>query len=316
MNKLLVISFCFLLLACGKDDIVVTDTDTTIAAWLDSAGVTTATRDDNGIYVIPEVTNGSGSVVVSSGVVAIYYNLYDLDSNLVAQHQSANGDSLIFKHGASAVYPIGLDVGVGYMRVGETYSFILPPAYAYSDLTSGGLDEDGIYWLQVEVVGLFNEDDLFTQEITDITDYVTTNKIDSLPINPVDSTVFFTSGIGYKRKSIGSGTQPLNGDTIIVDYQGSFLDGSGNFDSKSAFQWIYGSNQPRELLAGFEFGVTQMQTGEDALLFIPSSQGYRESALVVPASITDDLIIDAVVPDYVAKVPPYKTLIFDITRVD
>lgn len=295
---------------------VVNDNDTIISAWLDSAGVTTATRDDNGIYYFSEVDNATGDPVAADSVIAIYYNLYTLDSTLIAQHQRADGDSLIFKKSVSAVYPVGLDIGTGYMREGETYSFIIPPNLAYSELTSGVLDETAIYWLQVEVAAILNEFNLFRQDTIDIDNYITTNKLDSLPLNPVDSTIFFPSGIAYKRTRVGAGTLPLNGDTIVVDYNGTFLDGSGAFDSRMGFEWYYGSNEPRELLFGFEFGVSLMQENESALLFIPSSQGYRESALVIPNSIINDLIIDDVIPDYVAKVPPYKTLIFDITRLD
>ena len=177
------------------------------------------------------------------------------------------------------------------------------------------MDETAIYWLQVEVAAIHNELNLFRQDTIDIEDYITTNKLDSLPLNPVDSTIFFPSGIAYKRTRVGASPLPLNGDTIIVDYTGTFLDG-GTFDSRMGFEWIYGSNEPRELLSGFEFGTSQMQENESGLLFIPSSQGYRESALVIPNFIVNDLIIDDVIPDYVAKVPPYKTLIFDITRLD
>ena len=59
-----------------------------------------------------------------------------------------------------------------------------------------------------------------------------------------------------------------------------------------------------------------MQEGENALFFIPSSEGYRESALVIPSSAAANLVINEVIPEYVTQVPPYQTLLFDITRVD
>ena len=59
-----------------------------------------------------------------------------------------------------------------------------------------------------------------------------------------------------------------------------------------------------------------MQTNEQALIFIPSSQGYRESATVIPDFIEDDLVVDGIIPDYVTSVGPYQTLLFELTRVD
>ncbi|MEQ8906758.1 FKBP-type peptidyl-prolyl cis-trans isomerase [Ekhidna sp.] len=304
------------LLSCSNDDIVVLSADAEIQAWLDTMGISASRDDDTGIYYYEVVDNPSGNQAVSGAVAAVYYTLRDPDGNIIAQHLRSDGDSLIFKIGASAVYPLGLDFGVSLMRVGEIYNFIFPPSQAYTDLTSGDIDSRLIAHFQVQLVGVHNETDLFIQENVAIQDYIDDNYLDSLQINPLDSTELFpATGIVYKRRAAGSGSMPLNGDTIVVDYSGRFIDDS-NFGSASGFQWNFGSGEPRELLPGFEFGVSLMQTGEDALIMIPSSQGYRESALVVPGFIIDGLIEDGIVPDYVSLIPPYSTLLFEITRID
>lgn len=304
-----------ILLSCSNDDFVATTVDTEIQAWLDTTGIT-ATRDNTtGIYYYADSINASGTQASPGNVVAIYYTLSDLDGNVLASHQRVNGDSLIFKLGVSAVYPLGADFGVNLMRVGEIYTFILPPNQGYEDLTSGAIDSDFISLLQIQLVGVFNEADLFAQERVDIQQYIDDNFLDSLSLNPVDSTVFFPNDIGYKRKSVGVGNTPMGGDTVEVNYSGRFIDDT-NFDNTDGFRWVFGSNEPRELLSGFEFGVAQMQTSERALIFVPSSQAYRESALVIPEFIAADLVEDAIIPDYVTRVPPYKTLLFEITRVD
>lgn len=305
-----------LLLACGSDDAVSTSADDNIEAWLDTMNITASRDDDTGIYYYSDILNPSGASVSSGSVAAVYYTLSDLNGNVIASHQRTNGDSLIFKVGSSAVYPVGIDAVISVMRVGETYNFILPPEQAYQDLTSGAISPNLIAHLQIQLVGVHNETDLFTQESVDIQEYIDDNYLDSLELNPIDSTELFpSSGIIYKRLSAGAGALPINGDTIIVDYAGRFLDDSG-FGSDSGFEWVYGSNEPRELLSSFEFGVSLMQTGEQALFLIPSSQGYRESALVIPGFITNDLIDDGIIPDYVSNIPPYQSLIFEITRVD
>ena len=315
MRYIVILVFGILLNACSSDSVSLTTADEEIQAWLDTMNIT-ATRDNSGIYYYADSLNPSGVQAAAGSVAAIYYTLRDAGGNVIAQHQRANGDSLICKVGVSAIYPLGAEFGIGLMRVGETYNFILPPDQAYQDLTSGTINPDLIAHLQIQLVGVFNEADLFTQESVDIQTYIDDNFLDSLQINPLDSTQLFpASGIVYKRRAAGSGALPLNGDTIIVDYNGRFIDDS-SFGSDAGFEWIYGSGQPRELLTGFEFGVSLMQTGERALIMIPSSQGYRESALVIPSFIDNDLVADGIIPDYVTQIPPYSTLLFEITRTD
>lgn len=305
-----------LLLSCSNDDSVSTSADGNIQAWLDSMNISASRDNATGIYYYADSLNPTGAQVSTGSVAAVYYTLSDLNGNVIASHQRVNGDSLIFKVGASAIYPLGADRGVTFMRVGEIYNFILPPEQAYQDLTSGAINPNLIAHLQIHVVGVHVESDLFAQDIVAIDDYITANNLNDTVANPLDRVEQFSaSGISYKRLSAGSGTLPLNGDTIIVDYNGRFLDDS-SFGSDSGFEWTYGSNEPRELLAGFEFGVSLMQTGERALIMIPSSQGYRESALVIPDFIAADLVEDGIIPDYATAVPPYQPLLFEITRVD
>ena len=314
MNKWILIIVVVSCISCGKDEVVL-DADAQISAWLDSVGVT-ANRDASGIYFYPITSNPAGQVVASEDVVAVYYQLFDIQNNLLASHQRVNGDSLLFKHNVSAVYPVGIDVVVATMRVGEVYMCLLPPSQAYADLSSGSLPANDPVRLEVEVVGISAEADLYADELTMINDYIVTNDLNNTITNPLDPVQQFPSGIAYKRLSAGTGTTPINGDTIVVNYVSTFLSSGGAVFSENGFEWIYGSNYPRPLAVGFEFAVSQMQTNESALFLIPSSQAYRESVLVIPQGIVSELIEDEVIPDYVASVPPYSPLIFNITRVD
>ena len=315
MNKFWVGALIVVLLACGKDDApAITDVDTTITAWLDSSNVS-AIRDDSGIYYYSLDPRPTATAVTPESVVSIYYTLWSLDSTVIASHQPSDGDSLQMKHGVSAIYPVGLDIGLSFMREGETYRFIIPPSLGYSGLTSGAIDPDLIAMLDVQVVSVVAEGTIFTQELADIDDYILSRNLNDTIANPIDSVELFTSGVAYKRVRIGMGPAPLNGDTIIVDYAGRFLDDTP-FGGDMDFEFAFGSNFPRPLIPGFEFGISLMQPNERALFLIPSSQAYRESAGVVPTYIINDLIEDAIIPDYVSSIPPYRTLIFDILRVN
>ncbi len=315
MRKISVVALVWVLLSCSNDDTTLSDIDTTIIAWLDTMNVDSAIADASGIYYYPIVENPTGTAVSFESVVSIYYTLSDLDGNVIASHQRSDGDSLMLKQGVSAVYPVGLDLGLAFMREGETYNVIVPPSLGYQDLTSGAIDQSLISLIQVEVANVQSESSVFTQEASDIANYIVSENLNDTITNPVNSVVTFTSGVAYKRLEKGFGPLAVNGETVILNYDAFFLDNTV-FDSENNFQFILGSNEPRPLIPGFEFGLTIMEPFERALIIVPSSQGYQESALVIPASITADLIDDAIIPDYVLNVPPYTTIAFNVIRFD
>ncbi len=315
MNRFLLLLLSVALLSCQKDDVQVPSIDEQIVVWLDTMNIT-ATRDNSGIYFYPEIENITGADVLPESIVAIYYTLQDLESNVIASYQRSDGDSLLFKQGVSAVYPIGVDIAAGLMKVGETYHFIIPPSQAYGGLTSGAIDSKEIIHLTLQVVGLENETNILAQELAAIDQYIIDENLNDTIANPLNSVKQFpASGVSTKRLRAGIGAQPLNGDTIVLDYTARTITGL-DVDDESDFEFYFGDNAPRPFIAGFEFGVSSMQTNEESLIIIPSSQAYRESALVIPSSIALDLVEDAIIPNYVAKVAPYSTLLFRVTRVD
>ena len=303
----------FFILSCSKDDSVVSDVDTTITTWLATMNNDSATRDDSGVYYYATVENTTGTPVTTGSVVSIFYTLSDLEGNVIASHQRTDGDSLQLKQGVSAVFPIGLDVGLAFMNEGETFQMILPPSQAYQELTSGAIDRSLIALLEVEVVSVMDEATVFNQELLDIDNYILAENLNDTLDVPLNTVEQFPSGLSFKRLEKGFGELGVNGETIIVNYTATFLDGT-EFDAKQNFQYILGSSEPRLLIPGFDFGVSLMKPLERSLLMIPSSQAYIESAFVLPSSITEDLVADAIIPEYVIRVGPYKTLLFDVTR--
>lgn len=315
MKRILIPFLFIVLLSCKNDDIKVTSIDDQITTWLDSMSIS-ATRDDSGIYYYSETENPTASAIVTGDVVAIYYVLSDLEGNTIASHQRADGDSLIFKIGVSSVYPVGVDVAVAKMKIGETFNFILPPTQAYGGLTSGAINSKLIAHLKIEVVGIESEANIFVQEISDIDAYISDQNLNDTISNPLNSVKqFLASGISTKRLVAGIGPQPLNGDTIVLDYLVKTISGT-ELDSGDGFEFYFGTDNPSALIPGFEFGVSMMQDGERSLFMIPSSQAYIQSALVIPSFIAPDLVDDTILPDYAVKVEPYTTLIIEVNRVD
>lgn len=307
-----------LLMGCGNDDgSNLTPYDTTIQAFLSQNNIA-ATRTSSGLYYRSVSIDTATQSTISNGqVVSVYYDLLDLEGNVIASHQRADGDSLQFKVGANAVYPVGLNEAALLMTEGDTYSFIIPPPIGYETTGSAIIADESIVQIDLTIVDVQQEDSVNLNEIERIQTYITDNDLNNTTANPVDPVEYNeATGLFYKRTLAGTGNLPTTGDLINMDYTASYLATNDVIETQSNFTFTFGSSQPRPVLTGIELGIAEMQEGETALILLPSSIAYRESALVIPASISSDLAAIGIIPDYVTRIRPYSPLIFALTRND
>jgi FKBP-type peptidyl-prolyl cis-trans isomerase len=103
------------------------------------------------------------------------------------------------------------------------------------------------------------------------------------------------TGMYYIKVKEGHGRKVATGDTIIVDYEGRFLNGKF-FDSTvkrhESFQFVYGTEW--QVVKGLEEAFGLMSEGEKALVILPS-----EIAFGVSGSTT-------------GIIPPFTSLIFEV----
>jgi len=100
-------------------------------------------------------------------------------------------------------------------------------------------------------------------------DYFTAHKITPLKTS---------AGLYYTIKEEGSGEQALPGDTVLVNYTGTLMDGT-KFDSNedSAFQhvtpyqFVLGRGQ---VIKGWDDGLARLKAGSKAIFYIPSGLAY------------------------------------------
>nr|WP_321356930.1 FKBP-type peptidyl-prolyl cis-trans isomerase [uncultured Draconibacterium sp.] len=100
-------------------------------------------------------------------------------------------------------------------------------------------------------------------------------------------------GVYYITDSIGNGTYPEVGDTCVIKYTGSFMDGS-IFDSTGDETWefILGTEG---VIDGFNDGVSVIDEEGSAFLIIPSELGYGETgAGHIPPNTTIVFKVDVV----------------------
>ncbi len=105
------------------------------------------------------------------------------------------------------------------------------------------------------------------------------------------------SGLRYILQKEGTGDTPKQGQTVLVHYTGTFLDGK-KFDSS------YDRNQPIEIpigvgrvIKGWDEGIMMLKKGSKATLIIPYHLGYGEQG-------------------YPGVIPPKSWLIFDVELLD
>ncbi len=72
----------------------------------------------------------------------------------------------------------------------------------------------------------------------------------------------------------GEGSEAKDGDTLVVHYEGTLINGSkfdSSFDRDVPFQFILGQGS---VIQGWEEGLVGMKVGEERILKIPSKMAY------------------------------------------
>lgn len=95
------------------------------------------------------------------------------------------------------------------------------------------------------------------------------------------------SGLHYKVVKEGEGAKPAPTSTVVVDYKGSFTDGT-EFDSGNGISFPLNG-----VIPGFSEGIQLMSPGAEYILYIPYALGYGENGAG-------------------GVIPPCATLVFDV----
>jgi FKBP-type peptidyl-prolyl cis-trans isomerase FklB len=101
-------------------------------------------------------------------------------------------------------------------------------------------------------------------------------------------------GLQYKVLTNGTGAIPASGDTVTVNYRGTFLDGT-EFDSSTKAGHPV-QLQANHVIHGWSEALTQMKVGSKWQIYIPSELAYGERGT--------------------RGIPPNSTLIFDVELLD
>lgn len=115
--------------------------------------------------------------------------------------------------------------------------------------------------------------------------------------NNLTPTTKLPDGLIYIEKQAGTGPKPMDGKKVKVHYTGKLLDGTqfdSSLDKGQPLEFALGRKQ---VIEGWDEGISLMNVGGKATLIVPSKLGYKERG---QGNI----------------IPPYSTLVFDVELVE
>ncbi|MFH1005194.1 MAG: FKBP-type peptidyl-prolyl cis-trans isomerase [Bacteroidota bacterium] len=131
------------------------------------------------------------------------------------------------------------------------------------------------------------------KEQPEIEQYLKDNHIDVKPT---------AKGIYFIEKEKGKGKNPKDGDTVVVHYNGTLLDGT-IFDSSvkrnEPFTFVVNDKGQMSVIPGWNEGIKMLKKGSSATFIIPSKLAYDSIGIINPQTKKYFIL-------------PYTPLVFDI----
>ncbi len=178
----------------------------------------------------------------------------------------------------------------GMMKEGDSAHFQVTPQELFTN-TFGGpippfIDSTDMITFEVGVSEVMSEEEfqayrmemMRKQQEDMIAAMAEQNRLDSATIaefleeNNIDAEAT-ESGLRYQITQKGRGVQPAAGDSVVVNYQGTLLDGT-EFDA-GTYGFILGQQQ---VIPGWDEGIGLLNEGGKAMLYVPSPLAYGPQA--------------------------------------
>lgn len=207
-----------------------------------------------------------------------------------------------------AAYPASIDECFTMLSVGDSATFILSAdlffEYTLERSLPSFIDSLSFFKVDIEMLEIISEERFIKEKeefLGWIEDFSIYEKI-RLSNFLTDCTNDYQTEKQGLYKSIqteGTGLSVQKGDTLVLDYEGRFLNGK-IFDSTKkrnrTFEYIYGTEW--QVIRGMELAVSQMKDGEKSIFILPSELAFGETG------------------NSNGAIPPFSTLIYEIELLE
>ncbi|GAA4447729.1 hypothetical protein GCM10023189_04490 [Nibrella saemangeumensis] len=238
-----------------------------------------AQRTTSGLYYVITTANPNGKKPGIGDELEFNYKLFTLGN--VKVDSSKKDTAVYLPFGLGAMLP-GLEEGMSLMREGEKATLLMPAYLAFGSRAQPLIPANSAVRFDVQLLRARTED----QQIQDY--------LDRQKLTVSEAT---TNGVRVvKTTTVPTGAALATGQTVKVNYAGRLLRGKTDFD-KGTIDVTLGQ---RQVVAGFEEGISKLRVGEKALIIFPSAQGYGTQGRS---------------SNGVYVIPPYSPLAFEIEVV-
>ncbi len=201
-------------------------------------------------------------------------------------------------------YKGAIDECFTLLSVGDSASFILLAQPFFEKTLQNNLpsflDSSDYFKVDIEMLNFISQEQFIKEKqeflawIKDFSIYEKT-KLSNYLSECTNDYQMEPQGLYKQIVKKGEGDFVKVGDTLVLDYEGRFLNGR-IFDStikrKRTFEYIYGTEW--QVIKGMELAVADMKEGEKSIYILPSELAFGESG------------------NSNGAIPPYSTLIYEI----
>lgn len=190
---LLLVVVLTVIISCdsGEDDALKSDSSEVIELFLtENELIDSVTVDDSGIYYQITESNEGGDFPSTGDVLGIYYSANALNEIAFDAHQNNGTNEPKRLHfNTNSVLPIGLDIALSLMKVGEKGIFYIPYDLAYGDLTnmSSIIPDQAVIVLELELATIQSTSDIAIEEEILIDQFILDHELDDSVYVSVDS---------------------------------------------------------------------------------------------------------------------------------
>jgi FKBP-type peptidyl-prolyl cis-trans isomerase len=270
----LVILMAFGLGSCKLDDNDIgaekaAENDKFLQAYFTNNKIKVENLGDGVYYEKLNVPTTDIQKAATGDVLAMHYILYTLDGRKVDSTSRINKKPYYFPkdYTENSIF----QVAAKQMVAGELSNFYAPFYYGYGDKDINGVPAYSPIKVAISL-------DKIMTENKQVEEYMANYPKSLTKLKAYDSGL----RVGYLSES-SRGAAVVNGSTVTVKYTGNLLfyttlkdvDGKPNFTFDSGT--IAVKVGAKQVVPGFEEGISKLKVGDKAVITFPSSQGYGET---------------------------------------